>query len=213
MSVLQFPQRLTGTIDIAPNLRYMVSTANLATITTAGYLNSANQISATPLSNSDIVFTLYSYDTNTKSGSFGIFTVSIAASNGQITLTQWIDTAVASNVVVNNAANQMTSAGSLSLFKANGTESANAVTANGQAGQITTSSLTTAGGASYSITWTDSFITATSSIVLTLAGGTNTTKNITFQVAPGAGSATLVIYNNTSATALNGTLIINYIIA
>ena len=94
--------------------------------------------------------------------------------------------------------------------KANGTEAANAVTANGQAGVITTSALTTAGGASYAITWTDSFIVAGSTILLTLMGGTNTTKNITLEAVAGAGSATLTIYNNTAATALNGTVIIGY---
>ena len=94
--------------------------------------------------------------------------------------------------------------------KANGTEAANAVTANGQAGVITTSSLTTAGAGSYAITWTDSFITAASVILIGKMGGTNTTKNFTVEVVPGAGTATLTIYNLTAATALNGTIILGY---
>lgn len=94
--------------------------------------------------------------------------------------------------------------------KANGTEAANAVTASGLAGVITTSALTTAGGASYAITWTNTFIAAGSTILLTLMGGTNTVKNITLEATAGAGSSTLTIYNNTAATALNGTLIIGY---
>lgn len=116
------------------------------------------------------------------------------------------------NVVRNNTANQMITGGLFSLFKANGTEAANAVTAAGQAGIITTSALTTAGGGSYSITWTNSMINTTSGVILTLGGGTNTVKNITLQVTPGSGSATLVIYNNTAATALDGTLLINYVV-
>lgn len=34
----------------------------------------------------------------------------------------------------------------------------------------------------------------------------------TLQAAPGAGSATITIYNNTAATALNGTLIMNFVV-
>lgn len=98
----------------------------------------------------------------------------------------------------------------ISLVKANGTEASNAVTANGQAGVITTSSLTTSGGSSYAITWTNSYISAGSTILLSFNGGTNTTKNITMQAVAGSGSATLTIYNNTAATALNGTEIIGY---
>lgn len=94
--------------------------------------------------------------------------------------------------------------------KANGTEAANAVTASGNAGTITTSSLTTAGGANYAITWTNTFIVSTSQVLLTIAGGTNTTQNITLKCVPGSGTATLTIYNNTVATALNGTILISY---
>jgi hypothetical protein len=41
-------------------------------------------------------------------------------------------------------------------------------------------------------------------------GGTNTTENITLKAVAGAGTATLTIYNNTAATALNGTILIGY---
>jgi hypothetical protein len=93
---------------------------------------------------------------------------------------------------------------------ANGTEAANAVTASGTSGVITTSSLTTAGGANYAITWTNTFIASTSVILLTLMGGTNTTNNITLKAVAGSGSSTLTIYNDTAATALNGTILIGY---
>ena len=96
--------------------------------------------------------------------------------------------------------------------KANGVEAANAVTASGTAGVITTSSLTTAGGASYAITWTNTFITTTSSIQLTIMGGSNTTQNVTLTATAGSGSSTLTIYNNTAATALNGTILIGYVV-
>lgn len=211
MGVLQFPQQLTGTVGFAPNIRYMVSTDSIGTITTAGYLNSTNMDSATPLNNADVVFALYNFNTTTKSGSFAIFTVSITASNGQITLTQWLD-ALSSNVMLNNTLNTMTSAGGFNLAKVNGTEASNAVTANGFAGMITTSSLTTAGGSSYVITWTNTLMNASTFVGLTLAGGTNTTENITIKCVPGSGTATITIYNNTASTALNGTIILNYVL-
>jgi hypothetical protein len=96
--------------------------------------------------------------------------------------------------------------------KANGTEATNTVTANGTAGVITTSSLTTAGGANYAITWTNSFINSSSVILLSIMGGTNTTQNITLNATAGSGTSTLTIYNISAATALNGTIFISYMI-
>ena len=116
-----------------------------------------------------------------------------------------------SNIVSKAAANTFTGVGSIILPKVNGTEVGNAVTASGVAGLITTSALTTAGGATYVITWTNTKISTTSIIGLTIQGGSNNaTNNITFTCAAGASSATLTIYNNTAATSLNGTLIIGY---
>jgi hypothetical protein len=110
------------------------------------------------------------------------------------------------------AANTFSGAGQIILAKANGTEAANAVTASGNAGVITTSSLNTAGGGSYAITWTNTLITTSSVVLMTLMGGTNTTKNITIQATAGSGTSTLTIFNNTAATALNGTILIGYTI-
>jgi hypothetical protein len=145
-------------------------------------------------------------DASGTSGSFGTAAFKAASNNALANVAS-----VNGATIVNTIAVFSDTSGSVQdQAKANGTEAANAVTANGQAGVITTSALTTAGGANYAITWTDSFIVAGSTILLTLMGGTNTTKNITLQAVPGAGSATLTIYNNTAATALNGTVIIGY---
>jgi len=331
---LQFPTPIPMTNGNYPNLKFAVFTDNLSTITTAGYLNSGNINSATPLSNADIVMALYSYNTSTTTGTFGIFTVSIASSNGAITLTSWsnpgdavlpttanylahftnttgtissgaanvtnpgniaaglsgtagnlssfpsaaskgsfiisatanpgntnttltnaamgqassitipdpvnaagrlligagatpfisgnfpvasgtgglmVDSGVAAtNLMQNNIVNTMTGAGQIILQKADGTEASNAVTASGNAGVITTSSLSTAGASSYAITWTNTKITATSVFSFCVQGGTNTVQNISFSCVPGSGSATLTIYNNTAATSLNGTILIGY---
>lgn len=123
--------------------------------------------------------------------------------------------AMNTNVVLNLTETLATFTGILvapgaTFTKVNGTESSNAVTANGYAGIITTSSLSTAGGSSYAITWTNSIITTTSVIQLTINGGTNTTQNITMICVCGSGSATLTIYNNTIATALTGSILIGY---
>ena len=236
--IYQYPTPIPMTVGEFPQLKFALFGDNLAAITTAGYLNSSNLAAAAPIGNQDIIFALYSYSQQTTSGTFAILTASVSGATGQITLSQWADAAnvvlpvvsgnvasfsgtagqiadagfAASAVMRNNITNTLTASGRIIANKVNGTEAANAVTANGNAGQITTSALTTAGGASYAITWTDSQITATSDILLTLAGGTNTTKNITLQVVSGAGTATLTIYNNTAATALNGTVIINYLV-
>jgi hypothetical protein len=114
------------------------------------------------------------------------------------------------NFLLNSGTNTMAAGSSIVFAKVNGNEAANAVTASGSAGVITTSSLTTVGGSSYAITWTNTFISATSVILLTIMGGTNTTKNITLTATAGSGSSTLTIYNNTAATSLNGTILIGY---
>ncbi len=116
----------------------------------------------------------------------------------------------AANVMRLDAVNTLTGIGQIILVKANGVESGNAVTASGNAGVITTSALTTAAGSTYSITWTNTKITATSVIGLTIQGGTNTVQSIQFTCAPGSGTATLVINNIGPTNALNGTIFIGY---
>lgn len=206
--IYQFPTPIPVTNGNYPQFKFAVFGDNLATVTTAGYLNASSIEAGIPLSNADVIMALYSFNQQTNSGSFAIFTVNIAASNGQITLTQWSD--AGGNVMQTNAVNTMTAPGQIILAKANGTEASNAVTASGNAGVITTSSLTTAGGSSYAITWTNTLITSTSVILLTIMGGTNTTENITLKATAGSGTSTLTIYNNTAATALNGTILIGY---
>jgi hypothetical protein len=133
------------------------------------------------------------------------------AAMGQASVISIPDPAAATaNFLLNSGAQTMAAGSSIVLAKVNGTEAANAVTASGVAGFITTSSLTTAGGGTYVITWTNTFISATSVIALTVQGGTNTTANIDFKVVPGSGTATLTIYNLTAATALNGTVLLGY---
>lgn len=116
------------------------------------------------------------------------------------------------SIVGNNGPTTFNTNAFLKLGKANGTEAGGSVTTSGQSGVITTSALTTAAGSAYVITWTNTFIETASSVLLTLAGGTNTIKNLELEVIPLSGSATLNIWNINPASALNGTIIINYLI-
>lgn len=319
MGIVQAPAVLPGQVGVLGAIKYMVTTDSLATVTTAGYLN-AIDLAVNPLLSSDILGITYLYNTNTNSGTFALFTVSI--SNGVITLATVVSAGdvllpvvsgnfanfngtsgqikdsgysptnaaktkvvmlnatptinhlaaftaadgtigdggvagtaaakaasnaalstvastagsgftigdvitaadaagtisdsgiLASNIVRKDSTNTMAAGSSIVLAKVNGTEAANAVTASGTAGIITTSALTTAGGATYAITWTNTFITTTSVIQLSIMGGTNAaTNNLNFKVTNGAGTSTLTIFNNTAATALNGTLLIGYTVS
>lgn len=117
--------------------------------------------------------------------------------------------AATANFLLNSGINTMAVGGTIVYNKVGGTEASNVVTANGACGVITTSSLTTAAGSSYVITWTNSFITATSVIMLSTNGGTSTTGDAQYKVVPSAGNATLTIFNAGTA-AFNGTFLIGY---
>jgi len=86
MGIVQAPAVLPGQVGVLGAIKYMVTTDNLATITTAGYLN-AIDLAVNPIFSSDVLSIQYSYNVNTNHGTFGLFTVSI--SNGVITLTNW----------------------------------------------------------------------------------------------------------------------------
>lgn len=247
MSILQLPTQVPAQVGIFPNLKFMVTTDNIATLTTAGYLNGVS-LQSNPISSTDLLMVIYSFNQQTSAGTFGIFTVSVSTT-GVITLATWanpgdvvlptvvgdfaqfntvngqlIDNGISPSdgtkdkvvmadaaTTLNNWAMFTDTAGTVgNILKADGTEAANAVTASGKAGVITTSALTTAAGSSYAITWTNTQIAATSAIQLTLMGGTNTIKNITLQATSGVGTSTLTIYNTDAAAPLDGTLLIGY---
>lgn len=89
------------------------------------------------------------------------------------------------------------------------TLTSNAATVTGSFLQCTTPSLSTAGGASQAEVITLTGTAAADIVFVTLAGGTNTTKNITLSAVCTTDTITVTIYNNTAATALNGTVIFN----
>ncbi len=329
--IYQLPTPLAGTPGILPVQKYMVVGDNLATLTTAGYLNGVN-LEGFPLATTDIINCIYGFNPVTQVGTFlqlavsisnGVITLTALSNAGEVTLPTianhiaiytntlghlsedaatainggniqaglsgtagflasfpatlakgslrvtavantgdtlttisnvamaqasvvsipdpanaigrfmvgasatpfvsgnfpiasgtgglFIDSGAAPGSFANlTAANTFSGSGQIILAKANGTEAANAVTASGNAGVITTSALTTAAAGSYAITWTNTKITATSVIGLLTQGGTNTVQDYKFTCVPGAGTATLTIYNTDPVASLNGTILIGY---
>lgn len=90
---------------------------------------------------------------------------------------------------------------------------AGAATLNKQSGTITSEALTTAAGSDYVLTLTNSLITTTSKVFVTVDNGTNTTEGISVQrVTPGPGSAVIRVRNVHAASALNGTIKISFVV-
>lgn len=91
------------------------------------------------------------------------------------------------------------------------TSTAGAGTVNAQTGLITTEALTTAAGATYTMTLTNSLITSRSMVFVTVAKGTATAGEPVVQfVTPSTGSAVILIRNVAAAAALDGTIKIGF---
>lgn len=87
-----------------------------------------------------------------------------------------------------------------------------AATVNNVGGVITTEALATATGVQYSFTLTNTLIKANSLVFVSVKNGTNTTLGLAVnEVTPAAGSAVIKI-KNTNAGALNGTIVISFIV-
>lgn len=79
--------------------------------------------------------------------------------------------------------------------------------------QITSASITTAGGATHVATITYAGVTATDMVLITKAGGTNSgTENYTYKAVCTTNTITVTLSNHTAATALNGTVIFNMLV-
>ncbi|HEY1750383.1 MAG TPA: hypothetical protein VGG29_03920 [Caulobacteraceae bacterium] len=87
-----------------------------------------------------------------------------------------------------------------------------AVTINKMAGVVTTDSLSTAAGASQAITITDSQVTASSLVLVSRVGGTDTAGTPILKAVPGAGTITLTVANNHASAAFNGTFVVDFLV-
>jgi hypothetical protein len=99
------------------------------------------------------------------------------------------------------------------LVKKTGTASSGAVTLNGKLGTVTTEALTTAQNAFYTLTITNSDITADSVVMASVANGTNTQGTpMIVRTQPAAGSLVVTVQNkHATDQVLNGTLKISFL--
>lgn len=86
------------------------------------------------------------------------------------------------------------------------TSTAAAATINAQAGVITTEALTTAAGATYLMTLTNSYINSGSIVNVSVGRGTATGAGLTpLAVTPGTGTCAILL-KNPDGSAVNGTM-------
>jgi hypothetical protein len=90
------------------------------------------------------------------------------------------------------------------------TNRATGVTLNALTGQITTNNASLAAGAQATFTVTNSFVSANDIVLITIKSGTNSTGTDVFVSAVAAGSFSITVDNNTTATAETGAIIITF---
>lgn len=96
---------------------------------------------------------------------------------------------------------------------ASGTGGTGTATLNKTQGKVTTGALTTAAAATHVLTLTNSKIAAADTVLVTVGKGTATTGIPTVaDVTPGAGSVVITIQNIAAAAAINGTLVIGFLV-
>lgn len=111
----------------------------------------------------------------------------------------------------------LTSVGDMSLPRiqaqsfGTATATSGAAISNAYSGKITTESLSTAAGATYTLTLTNSLIAAADVVLANVGHGSDTTGTpAVTSVTPAAGNVVIVIQNIHATAAFNGTLQIGY---
>ena len=105
------------------------------------------------------------------------------------------------------------------MVKNTQTSTAGAATSNTYSGQIVTEALTTAAGATYTMTLTNSLIGIAGAantypnIVFDIRSGTNTKPGIVPTSSTAGAGSTVLVFTNTGTAALNGTMIIAWHLA
>jgi hypothetical protein len=91
------------------------------------------------------------------------------------------------------------------------TATAGAATLSKTSGKITSEALTTAAGAVYTLTITNTKVVATDQCFASVAYGTSTTgAPAVTRVTPGAGSLVILVRNVDASVALNGTVVVSF---
>lgn len=101
MSIVSITTDVAGQIGVKPRRLAIIATDNLATVTTAGYLNSSN-LQGFTIESTDEVCMWYGYVSASSPGTFGIFNPVISGTTGQITLNIWENPGNVLLPVVNN---------------------------------------------------------------------------------------------------------------
>lgn len=108
---------------------------------------------------------------------------------------------------------QVSVGGSINADSGTAAATGGAATLSKMAGKITSEALTTAAGADYTLTLTNTTVAATDMIFASVDNGTNTTAGLAVgRVTPGAGSAVILIRNTHATVALNGTIVISFFV-
>lgn len=90
---------------------------------------------------------------------------------------------------------------------------AGAATLSKQAGTVTSEALTTAAGAEYTLTLTNTFVAAASVVLASVQNGDNSTAGAyVTSVTPAAGSVVIKVKNGHASSALNGTIKIAFLV-
>lgn len=103
--------------------------------------------------------------------------------------------------------------GGIRFDRGTATATAGAATLNKVSGKITSESLTTAAGADYTLTLTNSLIAADSLVFVSVENGSNTTEGLSVQrVTPGSSSAVILVRNTHASAAWNGTIKLSFVV-
>ena len=98
-----------------------------------------------------------------------------------------------------------------SMLSSTATSTVHAATLNTPGGLITTESLSTAAGATYTFTLTNSLLVAGAPApTVSMTGLTNTGGQITLTSVTNAVGSTVIVWTNTGTTAFNGTMLIAF---
>jgi len=120
MSIINIQSIEVGQVGVSPRTVKMLSTDNLTTITTAGYITQS--MNGGPFSSKDIFEVIYGSDSNGLNGTYGVFTPSI--SNGTVTLVRdagGLTPSDSSNTIVVTSPGSLTIGNILKSCDANGT--------------------------------------------------------------------------------------------
>jgi hypothetical protein len=101
--------------------------------------------------------------------------------------------------------------GAIGVKVGTATASSGAATLNSICGTVTSESLTTAAGATYTLTLTNAFIAAADIVLVSLGTASGGTPVIT-SVTPAAGSVVIVVQNIHASSAFDAALEFNYVV-